>query len=96
MPQYKISKKGGKLLTYTYAKNTKAQIDYVFINKKWNDSALNCEAYSSFDGASPITELSRSRYDLAYERMWPEQPQPYTMTGPHLTTEIVEINICKH
>ena len=23
---------------------------YVFINKKWNNSALNCEAYSSFEG----------------------------------------------
>ena len=29
--------------------NTKAQIDYVFINKKWNNSALNCKAYSSFE-----------------------------------------------
>ena len=25
----------------------------VFINKKWNNSALNCEAYSSFEGVSP-------------------------------------------
>ena len=32
--------------------NTKAQIDYVFINKKWNNSALNYEAYSSFEGVS--------------------------------------------
>ena len=37
---------------YTYANNTKAQIDYVFINKKCNNSALNCEAYSSFEGVS--------------------------------------------
>ena len=45
-------KREGKLGTYTYANNTKAQIDYVFINKKWNNSALNCEAYSSFEGVS--------------------------------------------
>ena len=44
----KFQKREGKLWTYTYANNTKAQIDYVFINKKWNNSALNCEAYSSF------------------------------------------------
>ena len=27
-------KKGGKLWTYTYANNSKAQIDYVLMNKK--------------------------------------------------------------
>ena len=42
----------GKLWTYTYTNNTKAQIDYVFINKKWKNSAVNCEAYSSFESVS--------------------------------------------
>ena len=45
-------KREGKLWTYTYANNTKAQIDYVLINKKWKNSALNCEANSSFEGVS--------------------------------------------
>ena len=45
-------KREGKLWTYTYANNTKAQIDYVLINKKWKNSAMNCEAYSSFEGVS--------------------------------------------
>ena len=45
-------KREGKLWTYMYANNTKAQIDYVLINKKWENSALNCEAYSSFEGVS--------------------------------------------
>ena len=44
-------KREGKLWTNTYAKNNKAQIDYVFINKKWN-SAMNYEEYSSFYGVS--------------------------------------------
>ena len=48
----KFQKRKGKLWTYTYANNTKAQIDYVFINKKWNNSALNCEAFSSYEGVS--------------------------------------------
>ena len=43
-------KREGKLWTYTYANNTKAQIDNVLINKKWKNSALNCETYSSFEG----------------------------------------------
>ena len=45
-------KREGKLWTYTYANNSKAQIDDVFINKKWKNSAINCEAYSSFKGVS--------------------------------------------
>ena len=45
-------KREGKLWTYTYANNSKAQIDYASINKKWKNSAMNCEAYSSFEGVS--------------------------------------------
>ena len=71
----------------------KAQIDYIFINKKWNNSTLNCEAYSSFEGSPPITELSRQKYDWAYERMQPEQQPLYTMTAPCLLTGILDINI---
>ena len=47
-----FQKREGKLWTYTYANNTKAQIDYVFIKRKWKNSAVNCEAYSSFEGMS--------------------------------------------
>ena len=47
-----FQKREGKLWTYTYANNIKAQLDYVFINKKWKNSAINCEAYSSFEGVS--------------------------------------------
>ena len=47
-----LQKRKGKLWTYTYADNTKAQIGYVFINKKWNNYTLNCEAYSSFEDVS--------------------------------------------
>ena len=42
----------GKLWTYTYTNNSKTEIDYVFIKRKWNNSAVNCEAYSSFEGVS--------------------------------------------
>ena len=45
-------KSESKLWTYTYANNTKAQIDYDLINKKWKNSAMKCEAYSSFEGVS--------------------------------------------
>ena len=47
-----FQKREVKLWTYTYANNSKAQIDYVFINRKWKNSAMNCEAYSSFEVVS--------------------------------------------
>ena len=49
-------KREGKLWTYTYANNSKVQIDYVFINKKRKNSPMNCNAYYSFEVVSPITE----------------------------------------
>ena len=42
----------GKLWTDTYPNNTKAQIDYILMNKKWINSALYCESYSSFESVS--------------------------------------------
>ena len=46
----------GKLWTHTYANNSKAQIDYIFINREWKNSAMNGEAYSSFEVCPPIIE----------------------------------------
>ena len=36
--------------------NSKAQLDYKFINKKWINFALNCEACFSFEWVSSIIE----------------------------------------
>ena len=41
-------KRKGKLWTFTYPNGTKAQLDHVLINKKWKNSAMDCEAYNSF------------------------------------------------
>ena len=58
-------KREGKLWTYTYANITKAQIDYVLINKKWKNSALNCEAYSSFEGVSTDHRIVTAKIRLS-------------------------------
>ena len=55
----------GKLWTYTYANNSKAQIDYVVINKKWKNSAINCEAYSSFEGVSSDHRIATAKIRLS-------------------------------
>ena len=64
----KFQKRKGKLWTYTYANNTKAQIDCVFINKKWNNSTLNSEAYSSFEGVSSDHRIVRAKIRLSLRR----------------------------
>ena len=60
-----FQKMEGILWTYTYANNTKAKIDDVFINKKWNNIALNCEAYSSFEGVSSDHRIVTAKYEWA-------------------------------
>ena len=61
-------KREGKLWTYTYANNTKAQIDYVLINKKWKNSALNWEAYSSFEGVSTDHRIVTAKIRLSLRK----------------------------
>ena len=61
-------KREGKLWTYTYANNTKAQIDYVLINKKWKNSAMNCEAYSSFEGVSTNHRIVTAKIRLSLRK----------------------------
>ena len=61
-------KRKGKLWTYTYANNTKAQIDYVLINKKWKNSAMNCEAYSSFEGVSTDHRIVTAKIRLSLRK----------------------------
>ena len=51
-------KREGKLRTYTYANNSKAQIDYVFINQKWKNSAMNSHSKNT-------TKLSKKRHTKA-------------------------------
>ena len=88
-------KREGKLWTYTYVNSSKAQIDYVFINKKWKNSAMNCEAYSSFEGVSSDHRIvtAKLRLSLQKKKMPHELRQLSTMTRPYLTTEILETNM---
>ena len=61
-------KREGKLWTYTYANKSKAQIDYVFINRKWKNSAMNCEAYSSFEGVSSDHRIVTAKLRLSLRK----------------------------
>ena len=85
-----FQKREGKLWTNTYVNNNKAQIDYVFINKKWKISAMNCEAYSSF-GMSSDHRIIKAKIRLSLRKK-----RPNTMTVPFLTKDILEIDMYYH
>ena len=61
-------KREGKIWTCTYANNSKTQIDYVFINKKWKNSAMNCDAYSSFEGVSSDHRIVTAKIRLSLRK----------------------------
>ena len=63
-----FQKREGKLWTYTYANSNKAQIDYVFIDRKWKNSAMNCEAYSSFEGVSSDHRIVTAKVRLSLRK----------------------------
>ena len=62
-------KREGNLWTYTYANNNKAQIDYILINKKWKKSAINCEAYSSWEGVSSDHRIVTAKIRLSLRKI---------------------------
>ena len=76
-----FQKREGKLWTYTYTNNTKAQIDFVFINKKWKNSAVNCEAYSSFMGMSSDHRIVTAKIWLSLWKnaTWTTTTIPYDL-----------------
>ena len=60
-------KREGKLWTCTYANNSKAQIDYVF-KKEMENSAINCEAYYSFEGVSSDHRIVTAKIRLSLRK----------------------------
>ena len=67
-PDTKFQKRKWKLWTYNYANKTKVQIDYILMNKKWINSTLNCEAYSSFEGVSSDHWIVPAKIHLSLRR----------------------------
>ena len=63
-----FQKREGKLWTHTYANKSKAQIDYLFINRKWKNSTMNCEAYSTFEGVSSDHRIVTAKIRLSIRK----------------------------
>ena len=64
--QRKKKKKERKLWAYIYSNNT--QLDYIFIKKKWMNSALNCEVYSSFEEVSSDHRIVTAKIRLGSQK----------------------------
>ena len=90
----KFQKREGKLWTYPQPNYVKAQLDYIFTNKKWMNSTLKWEAYYSFEEVSSNHRSAKIRLSLRRNKT---QLKLYDLTGPHSPTVIIEINIgiCK-
>ena len=63
-----FQKREGKLWTHTYANKSKAQIDYLFIKRKWKNSAMNCEAYSTFEGVTSDHRIVTAKIHLSLRK----------------------------
>ena len=68
MPQYYCQKREGKLWAFIYVNNCKTQIDYVFINKKWKNNAMNCKTHSSFEGVSSDHRIVTAKIRLSQRK----------------------------
>ena len=59
------TKRKGKLWTFTYPNGIKAQLDYILVNKKGKNSALNCEAYNSFTSVNSDHRIVSAKIRLS-------------------------------
>ena len=55
-----------------YPNNSKTQLNYIFTNKKWINSAVNCEACTSFEGVSFDCRIVSVKILLSLHRNKPQ------------------------
>ena len=68
-----FQKRPGKLWTIDYANGSKGQVDYILINRKWLNSIMNCEAYSSFDSMNSDHRIVTSQIRLSVRASKPKR-----------------------
>ncbi|XP_072017053.1 uncharacterized protein [Amphiura filiformis] len=61
-------KRNGKLWTYMSPTGSKYQLDYVLIRKKWKNSLLNAEAYSTFSSVGSDHRIVSARIRLSLRK----------------------------
>ena len=72
----KFQKREGKLWTYIDANNARAQIDYIFMNKKWINCTLNCEARFPIEEVSSDHRIVTTKIHLSLHRNMTQTVKP--------------------
>ena len=66
--QYKLLKKGGKIMDLHVRKQHKSTNRLCLYKQEWKKSAINCEAYSSFEGVSTDHRIVMAKIRLSLRR----------------------------
>ena len=87
----KFQKSTGKLWTFVYPNGEKAQLDCILINKKWQNSATNAEAYNSFSSVGSDHRIITAKLKLELRASKPRKHQPkYDWQALTKNTEVVQ------
>ena len=88
----KYQRCSGQQWIFSYPSGTKAQLDYVLVNKKWKNSALNCRSYNTFVNISSDHRIVSARFclKLRANKTKTALNTPYDWTKLHS-----DENICK-
>ena len=72
-----FQKRIGKRWTYISPGGTKCQLDYILVRRKWKNSLLNAEAYSTFAGVGSDHRIvsARIRLSLRKSKTLPKRKQ---------------------
>ena len=69
----RFQKRRGKLWTINYGNGSKGQIDYILVNRKWLNSVMNSEAYSSFESINSDHRIVTARVRLSVRANKPKK-----------------------
>ena len=87
----KFQKSRGKLWTFVYPNGEKAQLDCILINKEWQNSATNAEAYNSFSSVGSDHRIITAKLKLELRASKPRKHQPkYDWQALTKNTEVVQ------
>ena len=76
-----FQKRRGKSWTHTSPNASNSQIDYVIINRKWKNSAINCRAYNSFISVATDHRIVSAHIRLSLRANKTESPIVRTLSG---------------
>ncbi|XP_019623440.1 PREDICTED: craniofacial development protein 2-like, partial [Branchiostoma belcheri] len=94
----RFQKKAGKLWTYMSPGGNRYQLDYILIRRKWQNSMLNAEAYSTFASVGSDHRIVSARVRLSLRKKKAEpRKKRYDWGALRVSTDLQEcyaIEVC--